>query len=740
MIASSRGLRWASGVLALILLAGLGTASYLVAHHENQVYGDATLTLANCPQTETFNCDLVNSSRWSEVAGVPIAALAVPTYLLLLGLVAASRRAPETLAWVFGIGLLAVAYSVVLFVISKTQIGFICLWCVRLYLVNLSIPILAAVAAGRSPSALVAATVRDLRSWPSPMRKAAAAFVALLALTVAGDRILRSHVRAVAAEERERIEREGGPTVPAVPPEAAQPAADGHRSALAAWFVPNAVAAETPAASAAPAPAAYKLAGPLRRIQAAPDGLKSSPFDLQSKLGAGRPVALILWAPAFAWSQRSLVEMTAFLRKEAPQLDLYAVSGRREDQRDEEIQEAFALLDLPAGLPLLVDDGFTVSKGLTALDVPNVALFSSKGQLVIAKIKHPEQLLITASGNRPAAEVIREVAKGAEVPQVKNMFPYYPSQRWVDHCAPHFNAKVFGTGAPFTFTGRSPSGKPTLVMFWSSTCKHCQVDVPQLVKWVAAHPGAVDVIGVTIIKKDQPGQPSHRAITEAYIKSLGIPWTVVEDADGIVTDRYESISTPTTLFVSPSGTVGDVWYYAHQEGFDDAMARSLAKLKGGTGECRAAEPEPSPTLAASVLGPDGKRVELAALFDRPALVHFWATWCKPCVQELPSLLTFRDALEKDGAARVVLVSVESEADGKRIEQFGKSLGVDLKSYRAPKGGLAAALDLAYRLPRTFVLGKGGAVLDLKQGSQNWSDPALRSGIRARLAASGDAAR
>jgi thiol-disulfide isomerase/thioredoxin len=277
-------------------------------------------------------------------------------------------------------------------------------------------------------------------------------------------------------------------------------------------------------------------------------------------------------------------------------------------------------------------------------------------------------------------------------------------------------------------------------MFWSSTCKHCQVDVPQLVKWVRAHPGAVDVIGVTIIRKDQPGQPSHRAITEAYIKAQGIPWTIVEDVEGIVSDQYGSVSTPTTLFISPSGAVEDIWYYAHDEGFDAAMERSLAKAKAATAVCRPLDAVASPRLAASVLAPDGKRIELATLLDKPALVHFWATWCKPCVQELPSLMTFRDSLEKDGTARVVLVSVESEADGKRIQQFQKTLGVDLRSYRAPKGGLTANLDPSYRLPRTFVLGPGGVVLDERQGSQNWADTAVTDGIRARLSAAGSPTR
>ena len=111
MVASHPGSRLAAGLLAVTLLAGLGIASYLVAHHENKVYGDATLALANCPESETVNCDLVNSSRWSEIAGVPIAALALPTYLLILGWLAASSRAPETLGYAFCNAILEQAQS-----------------------------------------------------------------------------------------------------------------------------------------------------------------------------------------------------------------------------------------------------------------------------------------------------------------------------------------------------------------------------------------------------------------------------------------------------------------------------------------------------------------------------------------------------------------------------------------------------------------------------------------------------
>jgi thiol-disulfide isomerase/thioredoxin/uncharacterized membrane protein len=711
---------WAATVLAIVLAAGIVISAQLVAHHENRVYGDATASLANCPGTETVNCDLVNASSWSEIAGVPIAALAIPTYLLLVGLILSAGRSPEVLAYVFGIGILTVVYSAGLFVVSKTLIGFLCLWCMSLYAVNLSIPVLSALAARRSPAQLIAAAAADLRQRPRRLRRAAVAFTALLALTVGGDRLLRIHVRSVAARERERIERQGGPTVPAVP----ETPADKDSSSVS-WLVPEARAAE---------PQPYKLAGPLRRLATGKDGMKSEPFDLQARLGHGKPVAHVFWAPGFGWSERTLVAMADRFAQELPAFEVYAVAGRRDDQKDEEIEESFAMLDVPASLPLLVDDGFVTSKALTTEDVPNVTVFSAKGQLVVAKIKSLDQLLITSGGNRAAGDVLRDVANGVEVAQVQRMFPYYPSSELIGRCAPAIQAKTFGTGAPFAYSGRTQGGRPSLVMFWSSTCKHCQVDVPQLVKWVKAHPGAVDVVGVTLIKKDQPGQPSHRAITEAYIRAQAIPWTIVEDVDGIASRAYESISTPTTFFVSPSGTVTDIWYYAHEEGFDAAMTRSLATTKAATDACTAPPARSRPRLAFSATGADGKRIELSSLLGQPTLVHFWATWCTPCVQELPGLLKFRETVEKAKTARVVLVSTEGEADGKRILEFQKKLGVDLRSYRAPKGGLADKVDVAYRLPRTFVLDAQGTVLEELQGSRDWTDPAVADVTRAWLEA------
>src|SRR5262245_32868834 len=137
---------WVRLVLSSLLVGGVALSAALTRHHENKVYGDATAVLANCPETETVNCDTVNTSAWSELLGVPIAAFAVPTYLLVLILLWRRRSAPSLLAYAFCVGLLTTLYSLFLLYVSSTRIGFICLYCTGLYGVNVAIPLLTAVA------------------------------------------------------------------------------------------------------------------------------------------------------------------------------------------------------------------------------------------------------------------------------------------------------------------------------------------------------------------------------------------------------------------------------------------------------------------------------------------------------------------------------------------------------------------------------------------------------------------
>ena len=718
--------------LSSLLLGGMGLSLVLTHHHENKVYGDASAVLSNCPQTETIDCETVNTSAWSEAFGVPIAAFAFPTYALVLFLLWKPGPPAPWLAYAFGIGILTTLASLALFWISSRLIGVLCLYCVTLYGVNMSIPLLAWAAAGRSPLSLLRTTLADLAAWPRTLRVTTVLFALLLAATIGGEQAWRRHLERQAADERRSIEENGGPLVPAGPSSSVAPAPGTPVPDRAA---PSLLFSEAEAASPRAAPATawgpYTLPAPLRRVE---KGGKAAPFDLQSRLGKGRPVALLFWFPGYRPSERALDEMAAFFRA-LPAFDLYAVAGRNEDQRDEEILESAAMLDLPAGLPLLIDDKFAVSNALNTADIPNLALFDGKGRLVASRIKSLTQRLVLPSGQESAEEVIRRMASGADVPRIDQMVQYYPASELFGHCAPAFTARKFDTAGSDTFPGKPSGNKPLLVVFWSSTCKHCQVEIPLLVSWLKRNPGRVEVVSVSHIRQDKPGLASHREVTRKYIRDQHIPWPVLEDPDDAIAELYRSISTPTTYFVTPQGMIVDAWYYPHPSNFDKVMAETLAKVGGaatGTQACTPAPPTPGPRLALDMLAPEGKKVPLASLLDKPAVVHLWATWCAPCMEEIPALLKFGQSIEKSGTGRLVMLSVEDASAGDKIAGFAKKFNLPLRSNRAPSGPLADAVDLSYRLPRTFIVAPGGALVGARQGSQKWDDPGFDEKVLSRL--------
>jgi uncharacterized membrane protein len=127
----------------LILLALLGAiiSGYLWYHHIVLVENLNSDNLVPCEIGESFNCDLVNTSVYSEMFGIPIAAFGLLAYLLILGLVLINYpknqiRKIHILLTLTG---LMSAYSIYLFIISKTVIGSYCLFCMATYLINFSL-------------------------------------------------------------------------------------------------------------------------------------------------------------------------------------------------------------------------------------------------------------------------------------------------------------------------------------------------------------------------------------------------------------------------------------------------------------------------------------------------------------------------------------------------------------------------------------------------------------------------
>lgn len=128
---------------------------------------------------------------------------------------------------------------------------------------------------------------------------------------------------------------------------------------------------------------------------------------------------------------------------------------------------------------------------------------------------------------------------------------------------------------------------------------------------------------------------------------------------------------------------------------------------------------------------DGSPLALTTLRGRPLLVNFWATWCPPCVEELPLLNRFY-AENRAKGWQLVGLAVDREAP---VKQFLTRQPLDFPVAMAGLGGVEVSRALgndAGGLPFTVVFDSNGAVVQRKIGQLRaaelsaWSGP---SGVR-----------
>lgn len=143
-----------------------------------------------------------------------------------------------------------------------------------------------------------------------------------------------------------------------------------------------------------------------------------------------------------------------------------------------------------------------------------------------------------------------------------------------------------------------------------------------------------------------------------------------------------------------------------------ASARGGAKEAVGTiDRTRAGQPIPAMVLT----DPAGNTLDLAGLKGKPVLVNLWATWCAPCVAELPTL----EKLAAGGKVRVITVS-QDMGDTAKVTDFLKSRGgPTLEPWLDPKGDLAFKYG-AGTLPTTLLYDSAGREVWRFAGGNDWA--------------------
>lgn len=116
--------------------------------------------------------------------------------------------------------------------------------------------------------------------------------------------------------------------------------------------------------------------------------------------------------------------------------------------------------------------------------------------------------------------------------------------------------------------------------------------------------------------------------------------------------------------------------------------------------------------------PTGKKLELTNLKGKPLLVNLWATWCAPCVAELPALDRLAGTL--DGKVKVLTINQDTGQPDK-AGQFLKARGVTrLEPWLDPKGDLAFHYE-APSLPMTVLYDLNGREVWRIAAPKEWGD-------------------
>jgi thiol-disulfide isomerase/thioredoxin len=130
-------------------------------------------------------------------------------------------------------------------------------------------------------------------------------------------------------------------------------------------------------------------------------------------------------------------------------------------------------------------------------------------------------------------------------------------------------------------------------------------------------------------------------------------------------------------------------------------------------------PQPAPEISFADI--DGKAVALGDFHGDLVLVNLWATWCQPCVREMPSLARLQ---EKLGAGLTLLAISEDRGGVKTVQPFLQKLGLEkLKVYIDPKSDVGHAFKVR-GLPTTLVIDGDGDVLGRVEGAADWDSPKM----------------
>ena len=114
---------------------------------------------------------------------------------------------------------------------------------------------------------------------------------------------------------------------------------------------------------------------------------------------------------------------------------------------------------------------------------------------------------------------------------------------------------------------------------------------------------------------------------------------------------------------------------------------------------------------------DGNDVVFESLNDKPIFLNFWATWCPPCIAELPGISKLHEKYKDN--VNFVLVSSESRA---KVRAFAKKNNFDQLLFYQNRN--VPSLFSSQSIPTTFIISKDGVIVLSKKGVARWNSGSI----------------
>ena len=146
---------------------------------------------------------------------------------------------------------------------------------------------------------------------------------------------------------------------------------------------------------------------------------------------------------------------------------------------------------------------------------------------------------------------------------------------------------------------------------------------------------------------------------------------------------------------------------------------------GPSGSWQAIDP-PTPAPGFELPDLDGDQHRQADYRGRILVVNFWATWCTPCREEMPSLERLHRALQDEG---VTVVAINMGDARRHVAAFDREARLSFPLLIDPSGEVARHDWRIRGLPTTFIVGAEGRILYRLMGANEWDSPGTIERLR-----------